>query len=157
MASPLALALMQAQGSAGVPTPNKGVVAPTNITQATADYNNAMEQQYAAKLGQQNALWGGMAGLGGAGILTLPKLLGGTGAAAAGANPLAYGSTIPGAIGATSAGGAPLAGTAAQFAADAGPVAAATGAADTAAATDAAAAAGGGSDVLASLLALFAA
>ena len=81
MASPLALALMQGQQQATPQQPFRAQVAPTDVTKAYSDYNNAMMQAYSAQLGQQNAMWGGLAGLGGAGILTLPKLLGGAGGA----------------------------------------------------------------------------
>jgi hypothetical protein len=83
MPSPLAIALLQGTGAAAPPTPFHATVAPTDVEKANADYNNAIQQTYASQLGQQNALWGGLAGLGGAGILTLPKLLGGGGATAA--------------------------------------------------------------------------
>jgi hypothetical protein len=142
MPSPLALALAQAGG--GQPPPNIPQVAPTNFVQANSDYNNSMEQAYAAKLGQQNAMWGGLAGLGSAGVLTLPKLLSGAGTAASGLAALPYGAAIPGAIGATSVGGAPLV---------AGGVdAALAGGTDAALAAGADAAAAGGTDALASLL-----
>lgn len=104
MASPLALALMQGQ-QAGTPQPPfRATVAPTDVEKAYTDYNNAMMQAYSAQLGQQNAMWGGLAGLGSAGIMTLPKMLGGGGAGAAGS---------------TAAAGAPLS-LAAPAAADAG-------------------------------------
>lgn len=161
MATPLGQAIMQAQAYGTPGQPYTATVAPTNYTQANSDYNNAMEQQYAAKLGQQNALWGGLAGLGSAGILVAPKLLG-SGSGGAGGLSL-FGN----ASGGTAA--SPLAGlTGADYGAGAGlldqyglgsgagDVAAATGAADAGAAADAAATAGGGSDILASLLALFA-
>lgn len=83
MASPLGLAIAQAQGAGTNPTPFRATVAPTDVEKAYSDYNNAMMQAYAAHLGQQNAMWGGLAGLGGAGITTLPKLLGGAGGSAA--------------------------------------------------------------------------
>ena len=81
MASPLALALMQGTQAGTSPPPFHATVAPTDVEKAYSDYNNAMMQAYSAQLGQQNAMWGGLAGLGGAGILTLPKLLSGGGAA----------------------------------------------------------------------------
>lgn len=81
MGSPLAEAYLQSQQAGTPQQPFRAQVAPTDVEKANADYNNAMMQQYAAKLGQQNALWGGLAGLGGAGIVTLPKLLSGGAAA----------------------------------------------------------------------------
>lgn len=106
MASPLATAYLQA-GAAGTPTtPFRATVAPTDVIQAYNNYNTAMEQAYQAKVAQQNALWGGVAGLGSAALLglsggTLTPLLAGLG----GVGSLAAGSSIPGAIGPTSVGG----------------------------------------------------
>ncbi len=85
MPSPLAQMLAQAQIAGTPPTPFHATVAPTDVEKAYNDYNNTMMQAYQAKVGQQNAMWGGLAGLGSAGISTLPKLLGGAGAAGAGA------------------------------------------------------------------------
>lgn len=82
MASPLATALMQATAAGTPQQPFHATVAPTDVEKAYSDYNNAMMQAYAAQIGQQNAMWGGLAGLGSAGISTLPKLLGTSGAAA---------------------------------------------------------------------------
>lgn len=173
MASPLAMALLQAQAGAGGAPPNRASVAPTNYVQANSDYNTAMEQQYAAKLQQQQSMWGGLAGLGSAGILVAPKLLGSGSAAGTGGAEL-----LGNASGGTAA--SPLAGlTAADYgpgaslldtyglgsgAVDAGSVAAtdagATAAADAGAtaATDlgATAAADGGSSILATLASLLA-
>lgn len=82
MASPLATAYLQA-GAAGTPQqPFRSQIAPTDVEKAYNDYNNSMMQAYAAQLGQQNAMFGGLAGLAGAGVMTLPKLLGGAGTAA---------------------------------------------------------------------------
>lgn len=83
MASPLALALMQGQQQATPQPAFHATVAPTDVEKANSDYNNAMMQAYSAQLGQQNAMYGGLAGLGSAGIMTLPKLLSGAGAAGA--------------------------------------------------------------------------
>lgn len=69
MASPLALALMQADQQATPQQPFRATVAPTDVEKAYSDYNNAMEQAYAAKVAQQNAMYGGLASLGGAGLL----------------------------------------------------------------------------------------
>ena len=55
MASPLGQILMQAQMSGTPQQPFRATVAPTDFEKANADYNNAMMQSYAAKLGQQNA------------------------------------------------------------------------------------------------------
>jgi hypothetical protein len=56
--------------AAGTPqTPFRATVAPTDIEKAYNDYNNAMMQAYQAKVAQQNAMWGGLAQLGGAAIL----------------------------------------------------------------------------------------
>ena len=85
MPSPLATMLAQAQMSGTSPTPFRATVAPTDVEKAYNDYNNTMMQAYGAKVGQQNAMWGGLAGLGSAGISTLPKLLGGAGGTAAAA------------------------------------------------------------------------
>ena len=161
MASPLALALMQGQGASGVPPPNVAQVAPTNIVQATSDFNNAMEQSYQAQLQQQNAMWGGLAGLGSAGILAGAKYLGSpaataattaaSAAPAAAATPVAS-NALDGLLLNGGATGAPL-----SLAAP-GAVADAVGAGDAAvdAGATAAAAAGSGGLDLASLLALFA-
>lgn len=166
MASPLAMALLQAQAGSGAPAPNVAQVAPTNYIGANSDYNSAMEAQYAAKLGQQNAMWGGLAGLGGAGILAggnylaknpsaLSGLFSSASTPAAGA-PLSLAAPTSGGLDALAYGGgsagAPLslAAPGAVATADAGADAAVD--AGTSALADA-----GGSDVLASLLALFAA
>src|ERR1700747_1860415 len=86
MASPLAQMLAQASASGASPTPFRATVAPTDVQKAYSDYNNAMMQAYSAQVGQQNAMWGGLAGLGSAGITAggkgwrLSSLLGGGGA-----------------------------------------------------------------------------
>jgi hypothetical protein len=85
--------IAQASGSGANPAPFRATVAPTDVEKAYADYNNAMMQAYAAKVGQQNAMWGGLAGLGSAGITTLPKLLSGGGASGLGS---AASDAIPG-------------------------------------------------------------
>jgi hypothetical protein len=162
MASPLALALMQGQSASGVPPANIAQVAPTNMVQATSDFNNAMEQSYQAQLQQQNAMWGGLAGLGSAGILAGAKYLGSpaataattaaSAAPAAAATPAVASNALDSLMLGGGATGAPL-----SLAAP-GAVADAVGAGDAAAdagATAAAAAGSGGLD-LASLLALFA-
>jgi hypothetical protein len=69
--SPLGLALMmQAPGAQARP----GVVAPTDTLGAYNLTANMAEQQYQAKLQQQNALWGGLAGIGSAGIIGASKI-----------------------------------------------------------------------------------
>ncbi len=79
MPSPLAQMLAQAQIAGTPPTPFHATVAPTDVEKAYNDYNNTMMQAYQGKVAQNNAMWGGLAGLGSAGITTLPKLLGGAG------------------------------------------------------------------------------
>jgi hypothetical protein len=98
MPSPLALALMQGQQQSTPQQPFRATVQPTDVEKAYSDYNNSMMQAYSAQLGQQNAMWGGLAGLGAAGVTTLPKLLGGTGTAAAGAGGDVALSGIPDAL-----------------------------------------------------------
>lgn len=117
MASPLAAALMMQQPIAGVPT---GTVAPTDVIGAYNNYNNANMQAYAAKVAQNNALYGGLAGLGGAGILAAGNYFK---PAAAAANLGPYASTadagLTGGVGTggfnflDAAAGAPIADTAA--------------------------------------------
>lgn len=84
MASPLAQAYLQANAAATPQQPFRATVAPTDVTKAYGDYNNAMMQAYSAEVGKQNSMFGGLAGLAGAGVTTLPKLLGASGTAAAG-------------------------------------------------------------------------
>lgn len=80
--------LAQASASGASPTPFRATVQPTDVQKAYSDYNNAMMQAYSAQVGQQNAMWGGLAGLGSAGISaagkggmgSLSSLLGGGGA-----------------------------------------------------------------------------
>ena len=81
--------LAQASASGASPTPFRATVQPTDVQKAYSDYNNAMMQAYSAQVGQQNAMWGGLAGLGSAGITaagkgggmgSLSSLLGGGGA-----------------------------------------------------------------------------
>ena len=69
--SPLGIALMmQAPGAQARP----GTVAPTDTLGAYNLTANMAEQQYQAKLQQQNALWGGLAGIGSAGIIGASKI-----------------------------------------------------------------------------------
>lgn len=84
MPSPLATMMAQAQMAGTSPQPFHATVQPTDVEKAYNDYNNTMMQAYQAKVGQQNAMWGGLAGLGSAGITTLPKILSGSGAAMGG-------------------------------------------------------------------------
>jgi len=63
--SPLALSLAYQQPITQPPHAN---VAPTDVLGAYNLSTNAANQQYLAKLQQQNAMWGGLAGLGGAGL-----------------------------------------------------------------------------------------
>lgn len=95
MASPLALAMMMPQGNA------PGQLQPTNVLGAYNLSQNAAEQNYQAQLAQQNAMWGGLAGLGSAGILAAPKLFGAGG-------PLASSAASAAAPAAASAAAAPL-------------------------------------------------
>jgi hypothetical protein len=69
MASPLAQMLAQASASGTPQQPFRATVQPTDVQKAYSDYNNAMMQAYSAQVGQQNAMWGGLAGLGSAGLL----------------------------------------------------------------------------------------
>ena len=69
MASPLAQALMMAQQGGTPSQPFHATVAPTDVQRAYSDYNTAIEQAYRDKVAQQNAMWGGLAQLGGAAIL----------------------------------------------------------------------------------------
>jgi len=84
--SPLAQLLAQSSASGANPAPFRATVAPTDVEKAYSDYNSAMDSAYKNKVAQQNAMWGGLAQLGGAGISSLPKLLGSAGTAAAGAD-----------------------------------------------------------------------
>lgn len=92
MASPLASLLAQAGASGTSPQPFRATVAPTDVEKAYSDYNNAMEQAYQAKIAQQNAMWGGLAQLGGAAILGA----GGLGGIAKGIKGLGLGAGLMG-------------------------------------------------------------
>lgn len=75
MASPLATVLASAYAPPGEYRP--GTVAPTNVADITANSTDAAYKNYAAQLQKQNAMFGGLAGLGSAGILGFgPKLSG---------------------------------------------------------------------------------
>lgn len=90
MASPLASALAY-QGS--VPTP-QATIAPTDVVGAYKNNQDALEKNYQAKMAQQNAIFGGLAGLGGAALMGPMAGMGGLGSLfGGGANPI-----VPGAM-----------------------------------------------------------
>lgn len=91
--SPLAQVLMEANRQA--PQPNPATIQPTNVAGIYNNYNQAMEDQYKAQLAQNNAMFGGLASLGSAGISVLPKLFGGTAAAGAAGGTSALSSLLP--------------------------------------------------------------
>ncbi len=95
MASPLAQILAQSSASGANPQPFRASVAPTDVEKAYADYNAAMEQAYKDKVAQQNAMWGGLAQLGGAAILGFPALSNSLGSGAAAATTGGLSSTLP--------------------------------------------------------------
>lgn len=69
--SPLGIALsMQPQQE----QPTRPGVAPTDVIGAYKLATDAANTQYLAKLQQQNAMWGGLAGLGSAGLLAAPRM-----------------------------------------------------------------------------------
>lgn len=85
MTSPLALAMMPSQATMGMtapppaPTPANANVQPTDVTQI---YKNAYDQQmaaYNAKVAQKAAMYGGLAGIGGAGMNLVGSLWRGQG------------------------------------------------------------------------------
>lgn len=78
--SPLAQVLAQANRPA--PTPPQATIAPTNVAGIYANNDSQRLDEYKAQLAQQNAMYGGLAGLGSAAIGAGGKLLGGAGAAA---------------------------------------------------------------------------
>jgi hypothetical protein len=69
--SPLA-EMLQMQQPITPHTPTQ--ITPTDVTGAYQLATNAANQNYIARLNQQNALWGGLAGIGSAGITVTPKL-----------------------------------------------------------------------------------
>lgn len=69
--SPLGIALSMQPQQDPASRPN---VAPTDVIGAYKLATDAANTQYLAKLQQQNAMWGGLAGLGGAGLLAAPRL-----------------------------------------------------------------------------------
>src|SRR5580704_8751969 len=97
--SPLAMAMMTAQNApmmqgvpgpqpppqtpgglpslsqlAQAPAPPRNQVNPTDMLGAFNLATDTAEKNYQAKLAQQNATWGGLAGLGGAGLLAAPNI-----------------------------------------------------------------------------------
>jgi hypothetical protein len=70
--TPLGMSLMMAQAPQAQPRP--GTVGPTDVLGAYNLSSQVANQQYLAKLQQQNALWGGLAGIGSAGIIGTPGL-----------------------------------------------------------------------------------
>lgn len=66
MSSPLAQVIAEANRPAPAPTPS--TIAPTNVAGIYNNYAQQQEQQYKDQLAQNNAMWGGLATLGGAGI-----------------------------------------------------------------------------------------
>lgn len=63
--SPLAAVLAERPPAQGMPTPT---VAPTDIAGIYRDSYNQQMEKYKTDMARQNAMWGGLAGLGGAGI-----------------------------------------------------------------------------------------
>lgn len=80
MPSPLAMALSFQPPQAGT-----GTVAPTDVAGIVRDNYAQKMQQYNAEMAQRNAMFGGLAGLGGAGIGALGSYFRGAGAGAGGA------------------------------------------------------------------------
>lgn len=70
--SPLAMILANASRQAPSPVPTQ--VAPTNVAGIYANHDQQMMDKYKADLANQNAMWGGLASLGGAGVSLLPKM-----------------------------------------------------------------------------------
>src|SRR6266481_4937137 len=66
MASPL----IQAMTFQNQVQPAQTGIAPTDVVGAYKLATDAAEKNYAAKIAERNAMWGGLAGLGGAGILS---------------------------------------------------------------------------------------
>jgi hypothetical protein len=95
MPSPLADVLAMQQP---IMPASKATIAPTDVLGAYQMSTNQANQQYLAKLNQQNSLWGGLAGLGGSALsasILKGSLFGGAKAAAPAATPLASGSALP--------------------------------------------------------------
>lgn len=83
MASPLAMTLAQQAPAQNMTTPN---VAGTDVSGIYRDAYNEQMQKYQADISRSNAMWGGLAGLGGAGAIAFgPKLFGAGSAASGGA------------------------------------------------------------------------
>lgn len=93
MASPLATALAF-QGSVNTPTAQ---IAPTDVVGAYKNNQDALEKNYQSKVAQTNAIFGGLAGLGGAALMGPLAGMGGMGGLGSmfggGANPI-----VPGAM-----------------------------------------------------------
>lgn len=108
MPSPLVQALAYQNSVNPVPS----AVAPTDVVGSYRLASDVAEKNYQAKLAAQNAMFGGLAGLGGAGLMafgpTAAKSIFGTGVtpAATAAAPAASSAAVPGAINAGSVLGA---------------------------------------------------
>jgi hypothetical protein len=90
MASPLVQALAYQNSVNPVPS----AIAPTDVVSAYKLSTDAAEKNYQAKLAAQNAMWGGLAGIGGAGIQAFgptaaKSIFGGSTPAASAAAPAA--------------------------------------------------------------------
>lgn len=106
MASPLAMVLGQQAPAQATPTPT---VAGTNVAGIFKDSYDAAMEKYKADMARNNAMWGGLAGLGGAGITAFgPKLFGGASAAGASGAGAGVGASLAPTVGAE-AGGASIA------------------------------------------------
>ena len=93
MSSPLTQILAEANRQ--TPLPANATVYPTNVAQIYNNYDQAQMDAYKAQLAQNNAMWGGLASLGSAGISVLPKFLGGSAPAAASGGTSALASLLP--------------------------------------------------------------
>lgn len=76
MSSPLAQVLAMANRPA--PPPPQTSVNPTNVAGIYANHDAQLMDQYKAQIAQQNAQFGGLAQLGGAGILAFAPGIGST-------------------------------------------------------------------------------
>jgi len=74
MASPLAQALAFQQSA---PKYTDTPIAPTDVIGAYKLAADVAEKNYQAQISQQNAMWGGLAGLGGAGLPAFAKPIAG--------------------------------------------------------------------------------
>lgn len=95
--SPLAQVL--ATANRAPPAPPQATIAPTNVAGIYANNDSQRLDEYKAQLAQQNAMYGGLAGLGSAAIGAGGKLLApaaaGTAAAGAGGGTSALASLLP--------------------------------------------------------------